>query len=100
MSPKKAQRDEAIGDVIREARLAKGLSQGDLATLLGYGTSQFISDWERGAAAIPMRRLTEIARHLDINRDKLFDLLVEFSLDRLSDELHQEYRAIKRPKGR
>ena len=74
MSQKKVQRDEAIGDVIREARLAKGLSQGDLAALLGYGTSQFISDWERGVAAIPMRRLTEIALHLDINRDKLFDL--------------------------
>ncbi len=84
--------DQSIGLVLKAARLEKGLSQIDLANLLGYDSGQFISDWERGHSAIPMKRLAELALLLDLDRDHLFDLLLEFSIERLADSLRQEYR--------
>lgn len=77
--------------MIREARHAKDYSQSDLADLLGYGSAQFISDWERGYAPIPMVRLTEISKLLEIDRDALFELLISFSKDRLEQDLREEY---------
>ncbi len=95
--PKKTRsRVEQLGVVIREARLAKGLSQSELAKLMGFRGLQFISDWERGVASVPMKRLAELARHLDLPRDRLFDLLLEFSIDRLKADLKSEYKKTHR----
>lgn len=96
MAKKSKSPNATIGQVIREARKAKGLSQNDLAMLMGYETAQFVSDWERGQAPIPMKRLTEIAGHLDLDRDRLFDLFLQFSMTRLEDELRKEYRGLRK----
>lgn len=48
---------------IKTARSTAGLTQSQLAKKLGYTTSQFVSNWERGASVPPLKTLPKIARH-------------------------------------
>lgn len=84
--------DQSIGDLIKFARKAKGLSQEDLGRHLGYDSGQFVSDWERGLSAIPMKKLADIAKHLDLDREQLFELLLDFSVARLSESMREEFQ--------
>lgn len=91
-SPKKEMpADNSLSAVIKAARTAKGLSQEELARLLGYDSGQFVSDWERGHSAIPMKKLAEVCTLLELDRDHLFDLLLDYSITRLSDSMHKEF---------
>jgi DNA-binding transcriptional regulator YiaG len=38
---------KSLGELIKEKRLAKGLSQKEVAERLGYASAQYVSDWER-----------------------------------------------------
>jgi transcriptional regulator with XRE-family HTH domain len=42
-----------LGAVMQRCRIARGLSQKEVATALGYATSQVVSDWERGIRSPP-----------------------------------------------
>lgn len=42
---------QSFGAYLQQARLAKGLSQTEVARKLGYSTPQFVSNWERGRCA-------------------------------------------------
>lgn len=86
------QANESIGQVIKAARITKGFSQGELANLLGYDSGQFVSDWERGLSAIPMKRLVEISKILELDRNHLFELLLDFSVIRLSENMRKEFQ--------
>lgn len=54
-------RQEAIGAVLTELRVKKGLSQRKLADLLGYGQT-YISQLERGLKSPTVRTLEAFAR--------------------------------------
>lgn len=51
-----------VGSVLRAARIKAGMTQAGAAQALGYGSSQFISNIERGVASLPIDRANEIAR--------------------------------------
>jgi len=54
-----------VSKLIREAREREGLSQKEVATRLGYTSSQFISNIERGLCGIPeqqARKFCDILR--------------------------------------
>lgn len=57
--------DEEIGQRVRAVRIARGLSQAQLAAAI-YATASVISNWETGYATIPCDRVREIAGALDI----------------------------------
>lgn len=86
-----------LGKYIRTKRTEKGLSQGDLAKLLGYSSPQYISDWERGASGVPMKKLIAVARFLDIDHAELFDCLLEFSMEKLKADLNEDYLKLVPP---
>ena len=60
---------KTIGDRIRQARLAKGLSALDLAILVGYKTQSGISNLENKASGSGGHKIKEIARVLDVSVD-------------------------------
>jgi transcriptional regulator with XRE-family HTH domain len=93
-------KNKSIGAAIKAARRAKGLSQEEFARSLGYDNGQFVSDWERGQSPIPMKKLAEISRILNMDRDQLFELLLQFSVDRLSDNMRKEYSQQRLSKAR
>lgn len=81
----------AIGKRVQERRIAKRLSQAELATLISV-TSPHISNIERGKTKVSLPTLIEIARALDATLDELVcDNLPEAKdifLGDFSDTLH------------
>ncbi|MEN9936866.1 MAG: hypothetical protein RLZZ387_3445 [Chloroflexota bacterium] len=57
--------DSAIGEAIRAARVAQGLTQGELATLLGVNRSTVVKH-ERGQRSVSLEGLLQIARALRV----------------------------------
>ncbi len=64
--------DSHIGKRLREARLAKSMSQGALGDALGISFQQ-VQKYETGANRIGASRLWEIAKQLEVPVDFLFD---------------------------
>jgi transcriptional regulator with XRE-family HTH domain len=56
------QAPKEMGNLIKKARTAAGMTQAALAQKLGYSSPQFCSNWERGAALPPIGTLSKIAR--------------------------------------
>jgi transcriptional regulator with XRE-family HTH domain len=81
-TPKKLdpdQRLKALGELLREARVASGLSQNDVAKVLGLATPQLISNWENGRSSPPMKHIEKLTRIYPIDLDKFFDFLVDYT---------------------
>ncbi|MFQ5669948.1 MAG: helix-turn-helix domain-containing protein [Acidobacteriota bacterium] len=63
-----------IGKFIKVRRAELGLSQNNLARSLGYNTSQYISNIERGLASIPFAKIQEMAALLKVDYRHLLNL--------------------------
>ncbi len=59
--------DNSFGKTIREARLAKGMTQAELGSLLGY-SSMAISHFEKGTRSIREDELVKMTHILGLNR--------------------------------
>lgn len=58
--------DTNIGQMIREARLAKGMTQSALAKMIGY-TAMAISHFEKGTRPVRQNELHKIFEILDVS---------------------------------
>lgn len=58
------ERRRIFGKWLRSCRKQARLTQAELAKVLGYDTSQLISNIERGVSLLPSKRLPEFARAL------------------------------------
>lgn len=65
---------KVIGKFIKVRRTELGLSQNDLARSLGYNTSQYISNIERGLASIPFAKIQEMSSLLKVDYRHLLNL--------------------------
>jgi putative transcriptional regulator len=61
------------------ARKTKGMTQEELALLLGYKGKQTIANWENGHSAPPLNKALEIAKLLDSDVAYLFGSSVQDS---------------------
>lgn len=87
---------EDLGVFIKNTRLTQGYSQAELATILGYTSPQFISDWERGVSSPPVKKLPELSKVLNVKVDILFNLLVTLATEQLVSNLSKEFKQIKK----
>lgn len=63
--------------VIKESRIRAGVTQTALAEVLGFGNSQFISNIERGLAALPACHFKKVAKILNISCEDLISAYVK-----------------------
>jgi transcriptional regulator with XRE-family HTH domain len=78
-----------LGASIKARRQELGLSQGRLAGLLGYHTSQYISNIERGLCNLPLEKLGDYAKILRMERLQLLLLLLEGRNPGLAQEIRE-----------
>ena len=65
-----------LGTYLRKSRIAKNLSQAEVAAKLHYTTPQFVSNWERGLSSPPIKALKILIKALDLNVNKMIDILI------------------------
>lgn len=65
-----------IGIYLKEKRVARNLTQKEVAKIFGYSTSQFVSNWERGVACPPMSAICKMIAIYQIPEDEIYHLLV------------------------
>lgn len=68
---------KVLGDFLQAKRTKAGLSQGDVATKLGYSSPQFISNFERGLCAPPLNKLKLLVQLYDLNGDEVLKLMLK-----------------------
>jgi transcriptional regulator with XRE-family HTH domain len=66
-----------MGSFLKEIRQKRNITQAELAKKLGYTTSQFVSNWERGLCSPPLDSIVEIANFLAIPKSTIMNLILE-----------------------
>lgn len=79
------------GDFLKTSREAQGLSQRDVSTELGYNTSQFISNWERGLSQPPIPTLRKLAKLYKIDAETLFNVILEAQVEIVRNSLREKF---------
>ena len=68
---------QVLGDYLQSKRMKVGLSQGDVATKLGYSSPQFISNFERGLCAPPLEKLKVLVSLYSLNGEEVLKLMLK-----------------------
>ncbi len=66
-----------IAKVMKDARIAAGLSQCELNLTVKSNNGQFISNIERGLCSLPAKSVAKIAETLDVPADKIIKAMVK-----------------------
>jgi len=72
-----------LGRFLKKKRQKLAITQGELAKKLGFSSSQFISNIERGVADIPANRITDFAVAFGVETSEL----AKFVSDSVSDKV-------------
>lgn len=65
-----------LGKLLKDARIAKGLSQRDVSQELGYTSPQFISNIERGLCMPPLKQLKIMVDMYKLDPSEVYELIV------------------------
>lgn len=65
------------GLYLKEKRISAKMSQSEVAERLGYTSSQFISNWERGLCSPPMDVLQRLIKIYKVDPRRLVQLILE-----------------------
>jgi transcriptional regulator with XRE-family HTH domain len=79
-----------LGIYLKEKRIEAGQSQAELATVLGYTSSQFVSNWERGICAPPGESLQKMIKLLKLSREKIVTAMVEDCRVEIVSKIYQK----------
>lgn len=78
-----------LGNLIREYRQNKGMTQLELSKKLGYDSTQFISLFERGLSKVPLNVLGHVIVILGIPEKKIVDTLLKAYELSVKEEISQ-----------
>jgi transcriptional regulator with XRE-family HTH domain len=70
-----------IGRFLRQERVRAGLTQWEVAQILGYSSSQFVSNWERGISRPPLPALPKIAQILHVMPKDLIKVMHRYQTE-------------------
>jgi transcriptional regulator with XRE-family HTH domain len=80
-----------LAQFLKEKRVGMGLSQKDVADKLGYSTSQFISNWERGVSHPPLHTLRKLSDLYKISADEMFSVLLKTTIAQVETDLKRKF---------
>lgn len=74
-----ARNDGQLGSYFRQKRISLNISQIELSRALGYESSQFVSNWERGLCNPPFKAIAKLIKILHADVGEVEQLLVAAS---------------------
>ena len=83
--------ENGLAVFLKDKRIVAGLSQKDVALKLGYSTSQFISNWERGISQPPLATLRKIAELYKVSADEMFNVLLRSTISQVEIDLKKKF---------
>lgn len=86
---------QTLGKVLKQMRENAGLSQREVAEALGYGSAQFLSNWERNISHPPINSIRKLAKLYGVDAELLFGLVRDTIIQRLTDKLNLNQRRCK-----
>lgn len=86
MAKKRAMDFKTFGKFLKQKRVHADLTQAQVAKSLGYKTSQFVSNWERGLSTPPAFVIKKIAELYRIDAKELLNLLIEITINKITKD--------------
>ena len=80
-----------LGQLLKELRENAGLNQRQVAHALGYGTPQFVSNWERGLSNPPVTVIKKVCRLYKTDASPVFETFVKEVLEKEESRLRKEF---------
>ena len=80
----------SIGEFLKKKRLKRNMTQLQLSRKLGYSSSQFVSNWERGICSPPLDAIIKIGRLLGISEAVLMQLILTQTKDLLKEKFQKK----------
>lgn len=65
-----------LGDTLKNLRVNAGLSQKEVAEILGYDTAQFVSNWERNISIPPAGSTDKLAKLYSVQKEQLVEAII------------------------
>lgn len=76
-----------LGTFLAKAREDKGFTQREVSDMLGYSSAQFISNFECGIAAPPLKKMKVLLRKYGVQKEPIKDLLVRAYQNKIESTL-------------
>lgn len=77
---------------LKDSRITAGLSQRDVSEKLGYTTSQFVSNWERGLSTPPTKAVKKLAELYNLKIEEFLDLLLQETLHQVTLDFKKKFK--------
>ena len=76
-----------LNDYLKQKRIDSGMSQLDVARVLGYSSPQFVSNWERGLVSPPLETIAVLIDLYKIPTSDVVERILEETRDYLQSHL-------------
>lgn len=77
-----------LGQMIRQLRKSRGLTQVDLARAIDVSSGQVISDWERGyGARPPVQAMRRLIRYFGLAEEEVRRIYLDSEIQRLARDI-------------
>jgi transcriptional regulator with XRE-family HTH domain len=78
-----------LSDYLRQKRVDSGLSQLDVAKVLGYSSPQFVSNWERGLVSPPLETIAVLIDLYKIQPAEVIEKIMSETQEYLMSQLNK-----------
>ncbi len=78
---------EALGEYLQNMRLKTKLTQREVSLALGYSSAQFISNFERGIAVPPLKKLKVLVKMYNMPPDVVMEMILNAEREIMSSAL-------------
>jgi transcriptional regulator with XRE-family HTH domain len=83
----------ALGGYLQEMRNKASLTQREVSLALGYSSAQFISNFERGIAVPPLKKLRVLVKMYDMPVETVMDMILDAERVVMANALKQRGKA-------
>lgn len=82
-----------LSDYLRQKRVDSGLSQLDVAKVLGYSSPQFVSNWERGLVSPPLETVAVLIELYKIQPTEVVEKIMIETREYLESQLSKRKKS-------